>query len=203
MSKWIMEVISSAGYPALLCLMFIENVFPPIPSELIMPLAGYMVTTGQFSFIGIIVAGTIGSILGALPLYYLGHAFGEDRLKQLADAYGRWFTVSCKDIDRAKQWFDRHGAWAVLICRFVPGVRSLISIPAGLDHMSLLPFLFYSTIGIGLWTALLASLGYILGGSFEKVEEYFDPISYVILGGILLLYIVRVVRHERQGPEKD
>jgi membrane protein DedA with SNARE-associated domain len=202
MAEWIIKVLSSTGYLALFLLMVLENVFPPIPSELIMPLAGYMVTKGEFSFIGVIVAGTVGSLVGTLPLYYLGAAFGEGRLRQLVARYGRWITVSCQDIDRAKRWFERHGALAVFVCRFVPGVRSLISIPAGLDRMRLLPFLFYSGAGLGVWTALLAALGYILGRSFRRVEDYLNPVSYVILGGILLLYIWRVVRHKGQDAEK-
>jgi membrane protein DedA with SNARE-associated domain len=147
MAGWVMRVIYSAGYPAIVLLMFVENIFPPIPSELIMPLAGYMVSRGQFSIVGVVAAGTVGSILGALPLYYLGRGLGEERLKRLADKHGRWLTVSRRDIERAKRWFDRHGWAAVVFCRLVPGVRSLISIPAGVDRMSLPVFLACTSAG--------------------------------------------------------
>ena len=200
MATWVMKLMHGAGYPALIFLMFVENVFPPIPSELIMPLAGYMVTRGQLSFFGIVLAGTLGSVLGALPLYYAGRALGEERLMDWADRHGRWVTVSRKELERAKGWFERHGGTAVLFCRLIPGIRSLISIPAGIERMSIGAFLAYTTVGAGLWTTLLASLGYGLGGKYTVVEQYLDPVSYVVLGGIVLLYIVRVIRHEGQTP---
>ena len=135
MATWVMKLMYGAGYPALIFLMFAENVFPPIPSELIMPLAGYMVTRRQLSFLGIVLAGTLGSVLGALPLYYAGRGLGEERVMAWADRHGRWLTVSRKDLERAKRWFARHGGMAVLVCRLIPGVRSLISIPAGIERM--------------------------------------------------------------------
>lgn len=196
MAKWIMDMITATGYFGIVVLMVVENVFPPIPSELIMPLAGYMATQGSLAFMGIVIAGTIGSVVGALPLYYLGRKIGEERVKALADKHGRWLTVSRKDIERAKGWFDRHGGMAVLICRLVPGVRSLISIPAGIDRMNIMSFLIYTVIGTGLWTALLAYLGYFLGRNFRQVSEYLDPISWIVVGGIVVLYVVRVIRHK-------
>lgn len=191
-----MSVISSTGYFGIALLMFVENVFPPIPSEVIMPLAGYMVTRGQLSFAGIVLAGAVGTVLGALPLYYLGRRIGEERLKQLADAHGRWLTLSRSDLEGAKRWFDRHGGAAVFWCRLMPGVRSLISIPAGIQGMPLGPFLAYTTAGATIWTALLAYLGYFLGSNFRQVGEYLDPASWLVLGGIVLLYAVRVIRHK-------
>lgn len=199
MATWVMNVIFSAGYAGIALLMFIENVFPPIPSELIMPLAGFMATKGQLALGAIIAAGTIGSILGALPLYFFGRSIGERRLKELADRHGRWFTVSCRDIDRAKDWFERYGVWAVFACRLVPGIRSLISIPAGLSRMKLAPFLIFSTAGAALWTTLLATAGYALGANFNKVEEYLDPVSYLVFAGLVVFYVVRIIRHERQS----
>src|SRR5688572_11711708 len=126
MASWTISVISSTGYFGILLLMFIENVFPPIPSEVIMPLAGYMVTRGELALLGIIIAGTAGSVLGSLPLYYLGRKVGEERLYQFADNHGRWLTISCDDLKGAKKWFDRYGGRAVFLCRLIPGIRSLI-----------------------------------------------------------------------------
>ena len=195
MANWVMRMIQAGGLAGIALLTFIENVFPPIPSELIMPLAGYMVSQGQFSFAGVVIAGTIGSILGALPLYYLGRKMGEERLKELADRHGRWLTVSRGEVERAKSWFDRHGGAAVFFCRLVPGIRSLISLPAGIDRMNLGAFLAWTAAGSAIWTALLAWLGYFLGGRFKVVEEYLDPAANVVFGGIVVWYLWRVIRH--------
>jgi membrane protein DedA with SNARE-associated domain len=178
--------------------MVLENVFPPIPSEVIMPLAGFMATQDRLSLLGAIAAGTLGSVLGALPLYYLGRKIGGERLKAVADRHGRWLTVSRQDLDNAQQWFDRHGNLAVFLCRLIPGIRSLISIPAGMHGMSLALFLLYTTMGAGLWTALLTLAGYGLGANFHQVATYLDPVSYVVLAVIVVLYLWRVVTHKGQ-----
>lgn len=193
-----MEVISSMGYVGIIFLMFVENVFPPIPSELIIPLAGYMVTKDQLTFLGVVVAGTIGSVLGALPLYYLGKTIEEKRLRSWIDNYGRWLTISCRDVDRSKKWFEEYGVCTVLFCRLVPGVRSLISIPAGVQRMNLATFLVASTSGMALWTTVLTSAGYLLGSNFTKVEEYLDPVSYFLVGGLIVFYIYRVINHKNK-----
>lgn len=200
MATWVMQTISATSYWGIVFLMVVENVCPPIPSEVIMPLGGFMATQGQLSLLGVILAGTLGSVLGAVPLYYLGRRIGDERLKAFADRYGRWLTVSRHDLDHAKQWFDRHGRMAVLFCRLIPGVRSLISIPAGLEGMPLAPFLLCTAIGAGLWTALLASVGYGLGANFRQVEAYLDPASYVVLAVLVGLYIRRVATHQGQHP---
>jgi membrane protein DedA with SNARE-associated domain len=139
-----------------------------------------------------------GSVLGALPLYYAGYLLGEDRLKAFADTHGRWLTISKEDLERAKKWFDRHGRLAILICRLVPGIRSLISIPAGIAKMNMAAFLFYSAIGAAIWTASLAHAGYILGAKFERVGKYLNPASYVVLAAILLMYFIRVFKQSRK-----
>lgn len=195
MATWVVDFISSTGYLGILLLMFVENVFPPIPSEVIMPLAGYLAAQGKLTFAGIVAAGMAGSVLGALPFYYAGRKLGEERLKTFADAHGRWLTVSREDIEKAKQWFDRHGRATVFLCRLVPGIRSLISIPAGVARMSLLPFLAYTAAGSGIWAGLLAYCGYLLERNFERVSEYLDPVSWVVFGVIAAIYIVRVIRH--------
>lgn len=187
-----METIHAGGYFGIVFLMFVENIFPPIPSEFIMPLAGFMVTQGKFSFVGIIIAGTAGATTGAIPFYFLGRKLGEQRLKNFADRHGRWLTVSGADIERANRWFDRHGALAVFFCRLIPGIRSLISIPAGINRMNLPKFLIYTIAGSAVWTTVLAYAGYFLGNNFKEVEQYFDPISYIILGTIILLYLRRL-----------
>lgn len=196
MVDWITNTMESMGYYGIVFLMFLENVFPPIPSELIMPLAGFIVTRGEMTFIGVVAAGTFGSILGALPFYYAGKWFGMERLKWWADRYGRWLTVSSEDLDRGNAWFDRFGGITVLLCRLVPGIRSLISIPAGIANMHFGIFMLYTTIGTAVWSLLLAWAGYLLGVHYDKVEVYVGPASKVILGALVLVYLYRVITYK-------
>ena len=193
MANWIIRTIESTGYFGIVFLMFLENIFPPIPSEFIMPLAGFMAAKEEQTLPGVVLAGTIGSVLGALALYYAGYFIGEQRLKRLIDKYGRWLTISLEDLERAKGWFAKHGRLAVLVCRLVPGIRSLISIPAGIARMPLVSFLFYTAIGSGFWTAMLAYGGYVLGDKFQQVEKYLNPVSYVVLLAIALIYVKRLL----------
>lgn len=194
MTKWILNLIHSMGYFGIVLLMFVENIFPPIPSEYIMPLGGFLVAEGKFSLVGIIIAGTLGSVLGAFPLYLLGKKVGEKGMENFADRYGKWLTLSREDIKRANNWFKKYGALAVVLCRLVPGIRSFISIPAGINKMNFAAFLFYTTLGSAIWTAILASAGYFLKANFQQVEHYIDYVSYAVFGLIILLYIWRIFR---------
>ena len=198
MTKWITSIIEGSSYAGIVFLMLVENVFPPIPSELIMPLAGFVSTRGEMSFVGIILAGTLGSVLGALPLYYLGRYMGEERLRRWVERRGHWIGVSTGDLEKSQRWFERHGGKTVLICRIIPGIRSLISIPAGVARMNLPLFLLYTTIGAAAWTAALAYAGRRLGENYEAVEKYIGPASGIILGGLLLAFIVRAIRQHRR-----
>lgn len=194
MLEWITNTMSSLGYLGIGLLMFLENLFPPIPSELIMPLAGFTVAQGKMEFAPAVFAGTVGTVLGALPWYYAGKLLSEKRLKKLADKYGKWLTISSKDISKAKRWFDRHGSKAVFLCRLVPGVRTLISLPAGMSNMALLPFLLYSTLGTALWVGLLTYAGYALGNNYHLVEEQIGPVSKIVLVALLIAFVVWFVR---------
>ena len=194
MTEWITNTMNSLGYWGIGLLMFLENIFPPIPSELIMPLAGFTVAQGKLNFGLVVLAGVIGTVLGALPWYYAGQILGEQRLKSLADKYGRWLTISSKDIDKAKRWFDRRGGQAVFICRLVPGVRTLISLPAGISRMPIVPFLVYSTLGTLLWVGLLTYAGYALGDNYELVDEYLAPVSKIVVVTIVIAFILWIVR---------
>lgn len=198
MSEWITNTITSLGYLGIGLLMFLENLFPPIPSELIMPLAGFTVAKGRMELAPVILAGVIGTILGALPWYYVGKLVGEDNLKRLADKYGKWISVSSRDIDKADNWFDKHGEKAVLFCRLVPGVRTLISLPAGISGMPLVPFLIYSTIGTALWVSLLTLAGYALGDNYEIVEEYLGPVSKIVFVLLIVAFVVWVVNKRKK-----
>ena len=192
-ASWVEGIVQSTGVFGIAFLMFLENVFPPIPSELIMPLAGYTASQGEANIVLVIIAGSIGSLAGAFLWYLVGLWIGEERLKNLADRYGRWMTVSRDDIDKADNWFDRHGHKAVLIGRLVPTVRTLISVPAGLSEMRWPTFLLYSAIGTAAWTALLALLGFWLGSQYDQVSTWLDPVSLGVVALIAAYYVYRVV----------
>ncbi len=194
MVEWITNTMNSLGYWGIGLLMFLENLFPPIPSELIMPLAGFTIAQGEMQFAPVIVAGVLGTVVGALPWYYAGKILGEQRLKSLADRYGKWLTVSSKDITRATSWFDKHGGKAVFFCRLVPGVRTLISLPAGISRMPLIPFLFLSTLGTLLWVSLLTYAGYVLGDNYEVVDQYLGPVSKIVVASLVFAFIIWVVQ---------
>lgn len=185
MLAWVETVMNSLGYAGVVFLMFIENVFPPIPSEVVMPLAGYTAARGELNFIGVVLAGMAGSVLGALPLYYLGYYLGEDRLATWADKHGKWLTLSGDDVRKSGKWFAKYQGAAVFFARLVPGVRSLISVPAGVAKMNLAVFLAYTAVGTGIWALLLAFLGRVLGQNYEQVSVYLGPISKIVLAGLL------------------
>ncbi|HET7662655.1 MAG TPA: DedA family protein [Rhodanobacteraceae bacterium] len=192
MSSWITSIIHDMSYAGVIWLAFVENVFPPIPSELIMPLAGYLAAQGAMTLTGVIAAGTLGSVLGALLLYALAWWIGERRLMTFADRHGRWLTLTRQDVERASAWFARHGIWAVFACRMIPGLRSLISIPAGLQHMNLAGFVVATAAGSLAWTALLVYAGYALGANFGQVVSYIGPLSDAVIAGIVVVYLWRV-----------
>lgn len=198
MLHFVTHIMETLGYAGVVLLMFLENVFPPLPSELIMPLAGFTSTQGKLTFLGVALAGMVGSVLGALPLYYLGKVVGEERLKAWADTHGKWLALSGKDMEKADGWFDRHGDKTVLIGRLVPGVRSLVSIPAGISGMAMPKFLLYSALGTGAWATALAYAGTLLGRNYEKVEQYIGPASWVVLGLLALAFGVSVVRRRNK-----
>jgi membrane protein DedA with SNARE-associated domain len=199
MFDWTIGLVDQTGYVGIVLLMLAENVFPPIPSELIMPMAGFAAARGDLTATGVALAGTTGSLLGALLWYQVGRWIGLDRLKRWAGTHGRWLTISPEEVDQAAAWFDRHCAKAVLIGRLIPAVRTLISVPAGVAGMSLARFLAYSALGTALWTALLAAGGYLLEDQYHRVSEWLNPVSNVILGLIVLGYLYRVATFRRHG----
>ncbi|MEG3438965.1 DedA family protein [Pannus brasiliensis CCIBt3594] len=201
MTEWITNTMTTMGYLGIALLMFLENLFPPIPSELIMPLAGFTVHEGKMSFLPAVIAGVVGTVIGALPWYYIGRIVDEAKIERLADKYGKWITVSAKDIQKANEWFTRHGGKAVLLCRLVPGVRTLISLPAGMNHMPMLPFLLYSTIGTTLWVVFLTAAGYLLGKNYPLVEEYIGPVSKIALLSLVIWFIIWIVRKRNRRYE--
>ncbi len=188
-SAWILAIMAKLGYTGVVAFMFLENVFPPIPSELIMPAGGFAASQGQMTLIGVILAGTLGSVLGALPLYYLGTIFDEPRLLKLTEKYGKFVLVKPDDVLKANAWFNKYGKAVIFFGRMIPAIRSLISIPAGMNRMPLLPFLLLTTLGSAIWSALLAYAGYVLGANYDKVEQFISPISKGVVAIVLLFGI--------------
>lgn len=187
-SEWVLSIMAKFGYFGIVFAMFAENVFPPIPSEVIMPAAGFAASRGDLNLILVILAGTLGASLGALPLYYLGRIFDKERLIAVTEKYGKYVLVKPDDVASANEWFDKHGKTAVFFGRMVPGVRSLISIPAGMNNMPLLPFLALTALGSSIWTAALTLAGYYLGQSYEVIEGVLAPYSKGF--GILVVVII-------------
>ena len=188
----IVALLTKWGVFGVFLLMLAENVFPPIPSEVLLPLAGYVAVKGQSSLMLTIAAGTAGSVAGASVWYYVGRWVGVERLKRFAARHGRWLTLTPGEVDHVDRWFDRHGRWAVLFGRMVPGVRTLISVPAGVTGMKLTPFLACTTIGSAFWTSLLTIAGYELGENYGQVARFVEPASNIVLGGAVLWYLWRV-----------
>jgi membrane protein DedA with SNARE-associated domain len=194
MFDWITGLIASGGTWGVALVMFLENVFPPIPSELIMPMAGYLAATGEMTLIGVILAGALGSVAGALFWYWIGLAMGEARFLAFIDRYGFWLTLTRSEAEQALDWFRRWGRWAVFLGRMVPAVRTLISVPAGLARMPLLPFILITTAGSLLWVTLLAMAGLLLEANYHQVAVWLDPGTTIVIGIVLAIYVYRVVR---------
>ena len=194
MFDWIYTIVEKGGYFGIAFLMFLENVFPPIPSELIMPMGGYASSQGELSFWGVVLAGTVGATFGQLPLYYLGRLWGFRRLRDWVESHGYWTGVTTEDLDNSSRWFGRHQGKAVFLCRLVPTLRSLISVPAGLAEMNLLKFLAFTFVGSAIWNVFLVGCGQVLESRFEDVETYLNPVSWVIVLGILFAYLWKVYK---------
>lgn len=194
MQNWIVDVVREMGPLGVGLLMFLENVFPPIPSELIMPLAGYLSMQGQMAFGPVVAAGVAGSLAGALFWYRVGRTVTYDRLCDWVEAHGVWLAMTPEDIDRAVDWFDKHGRLGVFFGRLLPVVRTLISVPAGFSRMRLPPFLLLTSLGTALWTGALAYMGRLLGKQFHKAEQFIGPVSWVVVGVLVVWYLFRVVQ---------
>jgi len=181
LAGWVTDVIERLGYLGVAVLVALENVFPPIPSEVILPLSGFLAGQGRFWLPAVVLAATVGSVVGALILYAVGHLFGEARIRRLVRRYGKWLGVAEKDVDRANAWFDRYGPAVVFFGRLVPIIRSLVSIPAGVRRMALGPFLLYTAVGSGLWNLILIGAGWLLGDNWEAAGPYVEVFQYLVL----------------------
>lgn len=202
MREFIENFMNDFGTIAVFLLIFIENLFPPIPSELILTLGGFLTASTSMTLISVTVAATVGSVCGALVLYYIGKWFGKARLYRIIDKYGKYLTLKAEDLDRAVNWFEKRGVMTVFFCRFIPLLRSLISIPAGLTHMNMPLFIVLTTIGSAIWNITLIFIGQQLGENWDAVLSYMDIYSYVIYGILIiavLLVIYKLIQRQRNN----
>ena len=194
MFEWIISVIARLGYAGVAGLTFLENVFPPIPSEVVIPVAGLVAGRGDLQITLVIVVASIGSLAGAAGWYALGKKVGEHRVRRWVERYGKWLTISVEDVDRAQAWFRRHGHAAVFFGRLVPGVRTFVSLPAGFSAMPRVPILFYSALGTVVWTAALAYAGVLLQANLTIIGDYMNLATNILIGGLAVLLIRRYVK---------
>jgi membrane protein DedA with SNARE-associated domain len=195
---WISRIIDSLGPLGVGLLIALETIIPPIPSEVILPLAGFRAHAGAMNPIVVWLAATVGSLVAAVALYWLGAWLGYERLHRLAGR--RWFFVaSQRDVDRGCRLFERHGSWIVAAGRCVPVVRTLVSLPAGLTRMPTVKFLLLTALGSGIWNAVFIWLGWVLGENWREVEHYTAPVSFAIVGLVVVTLIVLAVRRRRSS----
>ena len=203
MSDWVVRLIEQSGYLGVGFLMFLETVFPPIPSEVIMPVAGVAAAQDKLNFIAVVAAGTAGAMLGNTVWYLGARALGVDRLKPVIRDYGRWLTISWPEVQQAQRWFGLHGMAFVLLGRLVPTIRSLVSIPAGLLKLRFRTFFLASLFGTAIWTAVLAGAGYKLEQNVAEVGRMIGPISNAVLVVLAAGYAWRLWTHRHQKHSED
>ena len=201
MFDWIAGVIARLGYAAVAALTFLENLFPPIPSELVIPLAGFVAGRGDLNVALVIAAASAGSLGGAAVWYVAGRRIGERRLRAWIERHGKWLTLSARDFDGAQRFFARHGNTTVLLGRLVPGVRTFVSLPAGFAGMPALPFLLFSALGTVIWTAVLVYAGVVLQANYTRVADYVNVATNVVFAIIAVMVGRRYVRCWRTVPE--
>jgi membrane protein DedA with SNARE-associated domain len=208
LSDWVTDVIRELGYVGVALLVALENVFPPIPSEIVLPFAGFVASDGDATLVGMIAAATVGSLAGAWVLYGVAAWIGPIRLHSFLVRYGRWARVTPADVVRAEHWFDRRGTIAVLVGRCVPLIRSLVSIPAGFRRMPFLTFTIFTVLGSLLWNAALITTGYALRDNWEDVEPILDVAQYVVVAVIVVaigwfVWSRFISSGARRGPRPD
>lgn len=199
MADWVIATIQDMGYLGIALLMLAENLFPPLPSELIMPFAGFLAARGELNPVLVVVAGALGSLVGAFPWYWAGRKVGVQRLKRLAQRHGRWIALTPDEIDRGQHLFETRGPMVLVLGRLVPALRTVVALPAGLARLGVLPFALWTLLGSVLWTSLLTLAGYLLESQYERLEKWMNPVSTAIFAIIAVVYVVRVVRHPNGG----
>lgn len=198
MSEWIIRVVDMLGPLGVAFLIALENVIPPVPSEVVLPLAGYRARSGAMNPIAVWIAATVGALAGAYVLYLLGHWLGYERLHRLAGR--RWFfVISQDDLERGQKLFDRHGSWIIAVSRCVPVVRSVVSIPAGISGMPLVRFSVLTAIGAGIWNAIFILAGWVLADQWQQVDRYVGPATIAVMVALLLGVVALAWRRHRSA----
>jgi membrane protein DedA with SNARE-associated domain len=215
LANWVQDVINQFGYLGVALLVVIENVFPPIPSEIVLPFAGFVAQQGasavnatadaaqsDTTVVGMMIAATVGSVVGALILYFVSAAIGPERLRGFVERFGKWFGVKSLDLVRAEEWFDRRSSAAVLVGRCVPLIRSIVSIPAGFRRMKLTSFVVLTAIGSAVWNIALIGAGAVLGDQWERVGDYVGVFQWLVIAAVLLLLVRFVVSRLKNRRRK-
>ena len=204
MEQFILDIVNQWGYVGVAFLIAVENIFPPIPSEVILTFGGFLTTYTSLNVPGVIIASTVGSLIGAIILYYVGYVLNPERLAKLVNSkIGRILRLKIDDIKKAEAWFDKRGVFTVFFCRFIPIVRSLISIPAGMTKMKMPIFLLLTTIGSLIWNTVLVSLGSIAGDSWENIAGYMSEYSDITLYVLIAIFVVGVVLFYKKSLSKE
>lgn len=194
MEEIIIEIVNKFGYLGIMLLIAIENIFPPIPSEVILTFGGFATTISNITVLGAVIAATIGSVAGAIALYWIGRILNEERIDKIVDSKaGKILGLKKEDIHKAFSWFDSKGKFAVFFGRFIPIVRSLVSIPAGMAKMAVAPFLILTTVGSLIWNTVLISLGRIAGASWNKIAEYIGGYSDIVLCVFIVAFVLGII----------
>ena len=211
LASWVQDVINQFGYFGVALLVIIENVFPPIPSEIVLPFAGFVAQQGagaaqsDTSVIGMMIAATLGSVVGALILYFVSAAIGPDRLRAFVEKFGKWFGVKAADLVRAEAWFDRRSSLAVLVGRCVPLIRSIVSIPAGFRRMKLSSFVVLTALGSAVWNIALIGAGAVLKDQWDRVGDYVGVFQWVVILAIVVFvvrFLISLVKRRRTSTTR-
>ncbi|MEH7400448.1 MULTISPECIES: DedA family protein [Bacillaceae] len=202
MQNWIIETMDTFGYLGIFLLIALENIFPPIPSEVILTFGGFMTTESSLSKIGVIFFSTLGSVIGAIILFWIGTLLDIKTLEKIVERWGHFLRLTKKDVHKADEWFSKYGVWTVFFCRLIPLIRSLISIPAGMARMNFWIFLLFTTLGSLIWNTILVLVGASVGASWEKIVEYMDVYSsiiYVILAIGLVVFTFLFIKKRKHS----
>ncbi|WP_035051838.1 DedA family protein [Carnobacterium pleistocenium] len=202
MEAWIQGIMEQFGYIGVFLLIMVENLFPPIPSEIILTFGGFMTTSTNLTIWGVILASTLGSMIGAMILYGIGLLLDVKRLEKIVDRWGHILRLTRDDIHKADKWFDKYGIWTVFFCRFVPLIRSLISLPAGMSNMNFGLFLFFTTIGSLIWNTVLIYLGAAVGSQWEVIVHYMDiysNIAYALMAIAIVVFIFWFIKKRKKN----
>jgi membrane protein DedA with SNARE-associated domain len=199
MYEWVIGLIDWGGYAGVFLLMLLETIFPPIPSEVILPLAGMRAGQGALGLPGVIGAATAGAMAGNVFWYAVARAVSHDRFRHFIERHGRWLTLDWHDVEKVQRMFKRGATWIVCVGRFLPNLRTIVSVPAGLARMPIGPFLLWSTLGTAVWSAGLAGGGYLLGARFERIDAVLSPVSTIVIVGGVLWYVWRQLTWSRRA----